>query len=118
LVLETNKENLNEGYFSNKDLEDKENIWLSVWNESPITFQEFYDDNTADGVEQLTPEEFEMVKNMSIGDIIEFGMGIPVERVENPNDWRKEADEDSEELYNNKFKEIFGEDTVDPMANY
>ncbi len=104
LVLETNQENLNE-------LEDKENIWLSVWNESPITFQEFYEINSDDkNGPILTPEEFEQVRNMSIGDIIEFGMGIPIERVENPNDWRKEADEDSEEVYNNKFKDVFGED--------
>lgn len=75
-----------------KDGTSNYNIWLSVDNSEPITFQEFYDDN----VEQLTPEDFEQVRNMEIGDMLgynifvdEIGVDIGVERVPSSNGSQK-----------------------------
>lgn len=61
--------------------EVNQNIWISVDHSPAVSFEEFYDVNTADDVDQLSPEEFDQIKNMEIGEVLEFGMGVDVKRV-------------------------------------
>jgi len=56
-------------------------IWLSVDNNEPITYNEFHRINTDRNVEPLSAEEFEMVKNLDVGESIDVGNGVQVKRV-------------------------------------
>lgn len=56
-------------------------IWLSVDNGEPVTYNEFYKINTAPDVTPLEPQEFEMIKNLEVGESIDVGNGVQVKRV-------------------------------------
>lgn len=76
--------NMNEAWGMGSLINDENTVWLTVDHSEPVTFEEFYSINTEDDVDSLSPEEFEQIKNMKIGDVLTFGMCVDVERVESP----------------------------------
>lgn len=61
-------------------------IWLSVDGAEPITYEEFHKANTDTRGDMLSPDEFEAIKNLKIGEIWNETMGADVKRVSNPDD--------------------------------
>jgi hypothetical protein len=56
-------------------------IWLSVNGEAPVTWDQFYKENTAEDVEPLTEEEFDQIKNLKVGEKWEADEALrPLER--------------------------------------
>ncbi len=74
-------------YEDNKDL--NETIWLSVDNDVPITYEEFYTENTDPDVKPLPEDDFDAIKNLAVGESIFIGGGATgkteVKRVEGTN---------------------------------
>ena len=50
-----------------------ESIWVSVNGEEPVTFEDFYKDNTAPDVYPLSDEEFDSIKNLRVGETYYVG---------------------------------------------
>jgi hypothetical protein len=49
-------------------------ILLSVDNNEPVTYDQFYTDNTAPDVDQPTVEDFETVKNLKVNESTYIGI--------------------------------------------
>lgn len=60
-------------------------IWVSVNDEPAIALEEFHKANTAEGVDSLTPEDFEEIKKLRVGEGLHYGQSSYVERVMPPN---------------------------------
>ena len=58
-------------------------ILLQINNDTPISYKEFYEANTAKDVEPLSNEEFEAIKNLKVGEsyITGHAAGIEIKRI-------------------------------------
>lgn len=63
-------------------------IWLSVDGNEPVTYEQFYSENTAEDVEPLTGEEFAEIKSLQVGETWGGGgaSGVEVKRVSAPSE--------------------------------